>query len=171
MAVPPGLSAEGAGKNIQILPGKDLTAYFPSYCLKVRLLIGLCVGAVWDSPRSPPALPRVCSLKLAPMMKTKSPPSLWKALVYPFGTRTIFVPPEGLAPTSPPCSGSQQHPAFTTTLGPRDAKGQFDTKMSAGSTQRELTRMRGSQLLPRRCSHMFSASAQGLGNIWELTAR
>ena len=41
----------------QVLPGKDLTAYFPSYCLKVQLLTGLCVDAIWDSPRSPQALP------------------------------------------------------------------------------------------------------------------
>ena len=58
---------------------------------------------------------------------------------------------------------SQQHPAFTTTLGPHETKGQFDTKMSAGSTQRELTKLQGSQFLPRRCLHTFSASAQGLG--------
>lgn len=122
-------------------------------------LCGCHLGFSQEPPSTAPA----CSLKLAPVIKTKSPTSLWKELVYTRSTRTIFVPPEGPAPTSSPGSGSQQHPAFTTTLGPHETKGRFDTKMSAGSTQRELTKLQGSQFLPRRCSHTFSASAQGLG--------
>lgn len=162
---PPKVSTGETGENTPPLvsPGKVLYGILSQLLPEGPASNWPLCGCRLGFSQKPPSTAPVCSLKVAPVIKTKSPTSLWKELVYTCSTRTIFVPPEGLALTSSPGSGSQQHPAFTTTLGPHETKGQFDTKMSAGSTQRELTKLQGSQFLPRRCSHTFSASAQGLG--------
>jgi len=46
----PGFHVEGTGKNsiFQFLPGKGLTTYFPSCCLRFQLLISLYVVADWN---------------------------------------------------------------------------------------------------------------------------
>lgn len=55
--IPSSVQREQAKTPIhQFLPARDVTAYFPSCCLWVQLLISVFLGAVWDLPQSPKEL-------------------------------------------------------------------------------------------------------------------
>lgn len=142
---------------------------FPATAWRSSFNGPLC-GCHLGFSQEPPSTP-ACSLKLAPVIKTKF------QLVE--GACLHMQHPNYLCATWGPSSHiasllwKPTAPSFHNYPGPRETKGQFDPKMSAGSTQRKLTKLRGAHFLSQKVFCYFSACACWfwafrLAHIWEL---
>lgn len=120
----------------QFFPGKDLTIYFPSCCLRFWLLNNLHVGAHWDIPSNLKELvdissafsPRITAvikqrLQLLPerSLSTDLPPHHLISILFFLVPHLLRLPFEGLT-SKLPSFGNQRGSAFMNPSGTHKIK-------------------------------------------------